>query len=179
MDRLFGLPYCEMDIDVNKISIEYETEKRWGSYTQTSHYKENIVPQDSLIYILEKIKDFTNGFVSSPHTLNLINIWVNEYGYKDFQEPHIHGQSDLSFVIFKEIEKEKNRLSFFSPAYELIQTRDFWEDDAVSIERNIDCGATQGQMVIFPSFIRHMVYPNQSDEKRITYSGNVGIDIIQ
>ena len=56
MDRLFGLPYCEMDIDVNKISIEYETEKRWGSYTQTSHYKENIVPQDSLIYILEKMK---------------------------------------------------------------------------------------------------------------------------
>ena len=71
MDRLFGLPYCEMDIDVNKISIEYETEKRWGSYTQTSHDKENIVPQDSLIYILEKIKDFTNGFVSSPHTLEL------------------------------------------------------------------------------------------------------------
>ena len=177
MDRLFGLPYCEMDVDIDKISIEYEIENRWP-LPQTSYNKENAVSQESLLYILEKIKDFTSKFVNSPHTLELKNIWANEYDYKDFLEPHIHGNSDLSFVIFKKMQ-ERNRLTFFSPAYELIQTRDFWLHEKVYAERSFDCGAKQGQMVIFPSFVRHMVYPSQVNEKRITYSGNVSIGIME
>ena len=146
MDRIFGLPYCEMDIDIDKISIEYEVEKIWSSYSQTSYNKENVASEESL-------------------------------DYKDFLEPHIHGNSDLSFVIFKKMQ-ERNRLTFFSPAYELIQTRDFWLNDKVYAERRFDCSAKQGQMVIFPSFVRHMVYPSQVDEKRITYSGNVEVKIV-
>ena len=178
MDRIFGLPYCEMDIDIDKISIEYEIEKRSSAYLQTSYNKENVASEESLLYILEKIKDFTEQFVNAPYTLELKNIWATEYDYKDFLEPHIHGNSDLSFVIFRKMQ-ERNRLTFFSPAYELIQTRDFWLHEKVYAERSFDCGAKQGQMVIFPSFVRHMVYPSQVNEKRITYSGNVSIGIME
>ena len=45
MDRIFGLPYCEMDIDVDKISIEYEIEKRSSAYLQTSYNKENVASE--------------------------------------------------------------------------------------------------------------------------------------
>lgn len=123
---------------------------------------------------MSNIKEFTDGVIPFEHKLKLVSFWVNEYYEKDFQEPHLHGNSDFSFVIFKKIGKA-NGLLFFSPAYDLLQTSSLWQDRAMKFKHTVECDAKEGQMVIFPSILRHMVLPNKEKEVRITYSGNVQI----
>jgi hypothetical protein len=121
-----------------------------------------------------EIKEFTDCIIPFEYNLKLVSLWANEYYEKDFQEPHLHGNSDFSFVIFKKIGRS-NGLVFFSPSYDLIQTNAFWENKEIDIDRVIECHAIESQIVIFPSILRHMVLPSKEKEVRITYSGNIKV----
>ena len=172
--RLFGFPYCVKDIDTNRISINYEPNRTWFSNTLSSYRGVTNTDQDSVSYIMNEVKEFTDSFIPFECGLKLISFWANEYYKKDFQEPHLHGNCDLSFVIFKKIGKSSGLL-FFSPAYDLIQTSTFWLGKEIGVDDTLECSAKEGQIVIFPSILRHMALPNNEEEVRITYSGNVQI----
>ena len=169
--NLFGFPYCEKDIELDKISIKYSLESYWLSNTQTSYQSDTTATSATISYITQLLQEFTNEFVDIPHYVNIYHIWATEYGHKDFQEPHLHGGSEISFVIFKEISNTDNGLVFYHPAYDLISMNQFW---TVFFQDNIQsCTAQVGQIAIFPSFIKHMVKP--TNIKRVTYSGNATI----
>ena len=171
---LFGFPYCVKDVDVNKIRIDYTPDRIWFSNTLSSYRSVTNTDQDSVSYLMGEVKKFTDCIIPFEYSLKLLSLWANEYYKKDFQEPHLHGNSDFSFVIFKKIGKS-NGLMFFSPAYDLIQTNVFWENKEIDIDRCVECSAKEGQIVIFPSIFRHMALPNKEDELRITYSGNIQV----
>ena len=145
------------------------------SKTQTSYISHTDASPETFSYITEHLQAFTNEFVIIPHHVEFQQLWANEYGHKDFQEPHLHGGSDISFVIFKEISNTENGLVFYHPAHDLISMNQFWNGELVDIEKIHLCTAQVGQMVIFPSFIRHMV--KATDIKRVTYSGNAVIRV--
>jgi hypothetical protein len=172
---LFGFPYCVKDVDANKIDIQYTPNRIWLSDTLSSYRGVTNTNQSSISYLMEELKKFTNSVVTCEHDLKLISFWANEYYKKDFQEPHLHGNSDFSFVIFKKIGRSSG-LVFFSPAYDLIQSNTFWSSRK-EVEDTVECSAKEGQIVIFPSILRHMALPSNEEEVRITYSGNVQVII--
>ena len=172
--RLFGFPYCVKDIDTNRISINYEPNRTWFSNTLSSYRGVTNTDQDSVSYIMNEVKEFADSFIPFEYNLKLISFWANEYYKKDFQEPHLHGNCDLSFVIFKKIGKSSGLL-FFSPAYDLIQTSTFWLSKEIGVDDTVECSAKEGQIVIFPSILRHMALPHNGEEARITYAGNVRV----
>ena len=171
---LFGFPYCVKDINIDKINATYTPNRIWYSNTLSSYRGVTNTDQESVSYIMSNVKEFTDSVIPFEYKLKLVSFWANEYYEKDFQEAHLHGNSDFSFVIFKKIGKA-NGLLFFSPAYDLLQTSSLWQDRAMKFKDTVECDAKEGQIVIFPSILRHMVLPNKEKEVRITYTGNVQI----
>lgn len=171
---LFGFPYCVKDINVSKINVNYTANRIWHSNTLSSYRGITNTDQDSVSYLMGEIKEFTDCIIPFEYSLKLVSFWANEYYEKDFQEAHLHGNSDFSFVIFKKIGRS-NGLVFFSPSYDLIQTNAFWENNEIDIDRVIECHAIESQIVIFPSILRHMVLSNKEEEVRITYTGNIKV----
>ena len=83
---------------------------------------------------------------------------------KDYQEPHVHAFTKFSFIIYKKIVEP--RTIFFNPAKNVISMLGADDIFPTSYMPKLKSGS----IIIFPSFIEHMVVPN-SDQ--ITISGNL------
>ena len=93
-------------------------------------------------------------------------VWENNYMKNDFQEPHIHVHSHFSFIIYKKA-NESNTV-FLNPSKYLLQSLDLGN----IIPENYKLSLRQGQFVIFPSFLEHMVLQGNN---YTTVSGNFNI----
>ena len=101
--------------------------------------------------------------------LFLDNAWLNINKYGDYNEVHVHPYSVLSMVFYIKTNENTGNINFYNPA----------EVDAFGITGSYD-GAYSifsiipnvGDLIIFPSYLRHFVEPNKSEEERISISAN-------
>lgn len=170
--NIFSIPVFISYIDVTKINIFSDKfNEKWESETLTSFGNKNNLSEESFNYLLhiiaENLKDF---FIDTCFKIELINIWQNIYNEHDFQENHIHINSHFSFVIYKEVEESKTL--FFSPNHYLIEC--FYAKNFLKnfFKTTFDPKLTKNQIIIFPSFLEHMVKKNN---KSITIAGNIRI----
>tara|TARA_B110000285_G_C14809659_1_gene461376 strand:- start:68 stop:661 length:594 start_codon:yes stop_codon:yes gene_type:complete len=122
----------------------------------------------------ESFKNFYGDEV--PGDLKLDTMWINYMSAGDFNPWHGHSH-DLSFVFFvktdeKILEENKNHkgadkdlgpgaltFSWGEPQDGIIQYKSFLPNE--------------GDLLIFPAKLRHMVYPFKSNVERISISGNL------
>jgi len=169
--NLFNIPIYIGNIDVNKIIIENSKfEKTWKSKTESSYYFDNKIKKDSVIYLLDTISNLIRKDMSSSINLKLLNIWENRYLKKDFQERHLHPHSHFSFVIYKKI-KTSNTV-FINPSDKLIESYylPFILNNSNLFDIDYQPELREGQIIVFPSFLEHMVLPNDDN---VTISGNI------
>ena len=112
------------------------------------------------------------------NNINLIDMWINYMKAGDFNPSHIHSYpADLSFVFFIKTDEqilEENKqhkgtdsgagpgsLSFHwgEPVEGMIYTKSFVPEE--------------GDLIIFPAKLRHMVYPFKSNAERVSIAGNL------
>ena len=170
--NIFSIPVFISYIDTSKINLfSDKLNEKWFSETLTSFGNENKVSVESINYLLsviaENLKDF---FIDISFKIELLNIWQNIYKKDDFQENHIHTNSHFSFVIYKEVEESKTL--FFSPNHYLVNC--FYEKHFLEkfFETTFNPKLTKNQIIIFPSFLEHMVKKNKES---ITMAGNIKI----
>lgn len=118
---------------------------------------------------------------------NLPDVWVNFQKKYEFQPIHDHA-GILSFVIFLKIpytlEEENKNPSSIKSNRPVSGTFNFvFNDDLTMARAPITCEQlpidkeSEGTMIVFPSNMRHIVYPfYSSDDYRITISGNIVFD---
>jgi len=114
-----------------------------------------------------------------PSTYFLEKLWINYQGPNEFNPPHSHGGA-LSFVIFAKIPMElrvenQNYKGLSAGPGGITFLYGDIEDRCIT---NHSVFPEEGDMYIFPAWVKHWVYPYQSDCKRISISGNV-IDKIE
>jgi len=168
---LFKIPIFIGNIDVEKININNQNfEKTWISET-SSTYNESFknvlnIEKEDIKYLLETMIKILEEKIQYPFELNLINIWENNYIDNDYQEPHIHAKSDFSFIIYKDVQEGKT--VFLNPIrnFLMVYTNIAHMFDDVFMPK-----CKTGQIVIFPSFLEHMVLKSS---KQKTISGNLG-----
>ena len=102
------------------------------------------------------------------NTIDLKNIWINKYEKNDYQEEHIHTDSNFSFIIYSKV-KESNTV-FLSRDKEIIES--FKMVDLFEPTFEVPCQSNQ--IIIFPSFLRHRV--KRVDENYETISGNINLN---
>ena len=95
-------------------------------------------------------------------------LWCNFQGSGDFNPPHDHGGS-LSWVIFLQIpEKLKDENKKYKGGITFL-----YGDGPREAVTHHSFFPEEGDMFIFPAWLKHWVYPFQSDCERISVSGNV------
>ena len=109
----------------------------------------------------------------------LHNSWFNIGQPGSFQFDHFHhgweGHNALSGVYYYKVPKGSGAIMFKSPIEQLTLCNKLWD---IGIQTYFDLVPSEGSVVIFPSFLKHKVGLNQSNEERISLSFNIGLNII-
>ena len=105
--------------------------------------------------------------------------WVNINPQHGFNAPHDHPGFTWSAVYYVKMPKVENeesksgRIEFLDPrtniaamALEFSRTSDFFAPKQVMKPR-------EHQIIVFPSYLRHWVYPNEENEDRISMAFNI------
>ena len=101
-------------------------------------------------------------------------LWCNFQGSGDFNPPHDHGGS-LSWVIFLQIPeklKDENKKYKGRSAGPGGITFLYGDGPREAVTHH-SFFPEEGDMFIFPAWLKHWVYPFRSDCERISVSGNV------
>ena len=111
---------------------------------------------------------------AKPPTFFLEKLWINFQGPNEFNTPHSHGGA-LSFVIFLKIpielraENQNYKGLSAGPGGITFLYGDV-EEYCITAQSLFP---EEGDMYIFPAWVKHWVYPFKSDCTRISVSGNV------
>ena len=169
--NLFSVPVLIGNIDLDKLKIKNKKfQTKWLSSTKTSHGFKNTLGLESQKYIGKTFALLLRTLLKENFKLKFVNIWENIYEKHSFQEPHTHGGSHFSFIIYKEV--SESQTVFFHPGKNAIQclnTINYFETSQTLPLR-------KGQFVIFPSFLEHMVLKNSN---QITIAGNLLVEPIE
>ena len=165
--NLFSVPIMIGNIDLEKVKIKNDKfSHKWLSQTKTSHGFKNVFEPASEKYVGNLFADSLGELIKRSFMLMFTAVWENNYIKNDFQEPHIHVHSHFSFIVYKKA-NESNTV-FLNPSKYLLQSLDLGN----IIPENYKLSLRQGQFVIFPSFLEHMVLQGNN---YTTISGNFNI----
>ena len=169
----FAQPLYNSNFDSSLLEFQYRTHKQWESSTTTSFKNFNNISQKSHNILVNELLKYTKQVITKEHQINLYEIWANEYMEKEFQEPHTHPRSHFSFTIIHKCPEESGRLKFYNP-YEQLEYahEDIFFKCGFSL---IEPAQEENTIIIWPSYMKHMVTPGSNKTKRITYSGNFKI----
>ena len=120
------------------------------------------------------MQKWKQGNEKVPSTYFLEKLWINFQGPDEFNPPHSHGGA-LSFVIFLKVpiklrvENQNYKGLSAGPGGITFIYGDI-EDGCIT---NHSVFPEEGDMYVFPAWLKHWVYPFKSDCTRISVSGNV------
>ena len=121
-------------------------------------------------FIDSKIKAFANNIMGSDSEMVITQSWLNKNGKGESHHEHIHPNSMISGVWYPQIHEKLPPIQFRNETQ---------RDITLSIKQyNHFNGGTymiplkMGELILFPSNLKHSVPENQSDEERISLSFN-------
>lgn len=102
--------------------------------------------------------------------------WINVNPINAFNAPHAHAGFHLSGCYYVRVPEPSERwsgaLEFLSPLGGVAAELDFGKK---MIDMNISIPPQAGRVVLFPSYLRHWVLPNQEDEDRVSIAFNIKV----
>jgi hypothetical protein len=172
--NLFEIFVLISDVDLKKIKLKKILfDETWLSKTQSTYKAsfqkkvEDTIEKEPSIYLMNLLVKMLEEKIKFPFNITLINIWENKYENADYQEPHIHTKSDFSFIIYKKVDKDGGKTLFLNPSRNFI---DPFYNISNLFEKNFLPSCKQGQIILFPSFLEHMVLKTSNQH---TISGNI------
>jgi uncharacterized protein (TIGR02466 family) len=121
--------------------------------------------------IINKKRTFFN------HNFEISNYWININKHKDYNIEHTHPFSIFSGSFYIKMPKNCGGIEFLHPS-ELFSHH--WSDENKSTFNSTVSSVwtytpPEGTLLIFPSWLKHRVQPNESVEDRITLAFNITI----
>ena len=124
-------------------------------------------------YIIQVLSEVIDE--GTPYGFTVDEVWKNTYHRYYHQEQHDHQGFELSFVIFMN-DYQENDAKFYFVNERTRLTAESWGDVSALMADSLPIEGKKGDIVFFPSHMLHGVSPHQSDNPRITISGNISID---
>jgi len=151
----------------------------WQGGTYTTHEsREYYLKSDPMFApLVEKITDRVNSF-ARKHGCDGIyecqHAWINVADSNNFQEFHTHNGSIFSLVYYVSAPEGSGRILFEDPKEpDMMPLKSIKHDSPLSYQR-IHYKAEEGCVIIFRSYLRHMVEPGTNITPRISISMNFG-----
>ena len=194
--NLFSTPIFvgkNVDTTIDRILSEsdflsfLEDNELWNCVVETSFFNNDRVLSEAS----ENLKDAISRtlfpfvvnyirplFIYKNFRLELDNFWVNRYVKGSFQEQHSHSNSIISFVYMHKTTPSHSVLRFHNQNTYTLD--DFAQRSGVQFSfLHEDCDLSEGEFVLFPSFLPHSVVPKNADGERVTLSGNIKIHVVE
>jgi len=120
-----------------------------------------------------RVQDYFDKIISTTNNITpyITQSWLNYTETNQYHHKHAHANSLISGVFYIDCKKEYDKIIFFKNIYTPIKldTKEFNEFNSESwyIEVNT------GQIVLFPSFLEHMVQIKKGNNTRISLAFNV------
>ena len=115
-----------------------------------------------------------------PVELRIESIWMNLYNANSWQEIHNHSthHNNISFVYFVNLNPQTDGEFFFlnerSQFYSASGLHDVFRlAETVNINELCPIAVEEGDVLLFPSHMRHGVTVQRNDTNRVTLSGNL------
>lgn len=159
---LFSVPVFWGDIDPQKIIFK-KFEVRYKFFSNTKTLRGTITPEAER-YLLETLDKILTPHVG-PMKITVNDVWENIYSKGDFEDAHIHPGSQMSFVIYK---KGMTNTVLYAP-YRYLNEHSVRSTPVSRLYPwYVIPPMKVGQILIFPSFIEHMVKKAEVDSGTIS-----------
>jgi uncharacterized protein (TIGR02466 family) len=103
------------------------------------------------------------------------NLWVNINGYKDFNQTHYHPNSIISGAYYINVPENSGNIVFHNSAFDLMYPLNYFKINSFNQYNSSTWWVKpkNNLLILFPSWFKHHVEPNLSNEKRISISFNI------
>ena len=110
--------------------------------------------------------DYTN------YPLRMKDCWFNIYRSNDGQEPHNHNNSFISGSYYVRIPDGSSGIRFHSPIYDNMFVPPITQKNQLN-STLAEVAVEEGNLVLFPSWLKHSVQPAKFKNERISISFNI------
>ena len=137
------------------------------------HQGDNIIRST----VLKTIQPYFKKILRNGGEVELANMWLNINKKGDYNSTHNHPRSHLSGVLWIKTPNHSGHFEMQSPhafecGHEIGAYNDTFQEKTGSYDYYYLL-PTEGNIVIFPSYLNHKVKPNESDEDRISVAFNL------
>jgi hypothetical protein len=159
---------CKTDISNNLIGKLKKIKLKKDYNNHNNFYKIN--EEDKLLYneFFNQLNPYFDKVVKGYgfNKFKLLSYWQQKYNKKENHDLHCHSvdNQEFSFVYYLDCSEKSSFTTFFVPGYPYVNG-----NNKINIKPEIK------KLVVFPSYIPHLVYPNQ-DNKRQIISGNISYE---
>lgn len=159
----------------------FGTVSDWGSPHQLSDptFEGNVLNEKNMTSLTSEIhshiRKYLEGltFQFSPNykdgaTYNVVSSWISKYKKREYAPTHSHGHHEISGVYYHQVTEEQGNFFFECPTPQL--TSSFLYNH---LSYHTKISPVKGLLLLFPGYLYHGVYANNTDDDRISLSFNV------
>lgn len=186
LDRCLGK--IESNAQTNPVSIP----ANWKCTIHSSYQSNDPAMKLDSVYLHSVYNKYVALFLAEYQLkagqYDIHDPWYNVFSKTHFQEPHTHLPCDFSAVHYAVFDdKQHQATTFINPNLSTSQALKAFRPNLMTkldmkstqhscyLENYTPQNIVQGDMIIFPSFLNHLVRPNASDKKRVTITFNIEI----
>lgn len=151
-----------------------EMERNVGNYLSTNKY---VLDIPELEYIRKTILECSGDYIETVYKPQekiepyITQSWINVNERTGWHHLHNHSNSFISGVLYLNADKKNDSIIFYDDKYRQISPYPREYTNYNSLTWKVSVGT--GDILLFPSHLRHMVEANQRDTPRISLSFNI------
>jgi uncharacterized protein (TIGR02466 family) len=170
----------EKNNELYKISLDLEKNisaggDNWKCNTYTTLGSYNLTQDQNFSELINLTTFHVNNYVAllgSNYKYQCQEAWLN-VGYEgSFQEYHVHANSTISCIYYLKMPEGSGRTIFENPVEPDMIPIKFIEDFNIINSMTYSYLPIEGSLLIFRSYLRHMVEQGRNKEPRITIAFN-------
>ena len=171
LDNRSILKYCKKIKKEDKGIYKSNVGGWHSSELQGKHIELN-----DLFHKITKKSNIFSKQIGKKNQIKIDKIWININKYKDYNQTHFHSNCFLSGVYYVDIFDKGGSIIFDNPAQDLIDSN--WNNDDINNFNTVNSSIYRlvpniGDLVLFPSWLKHKVEPNMTNKERISISFNL------
>ena len=191
---LFKIPIYNTNLDIdNKLLLNLSYQERDndtdGRRKSNNGYQTKDLDFKKYKFLFDEVSKHLINYYSiynadiKAHCFS--NFWINISGKHNYNRLHSHNGSFISGVYYIKVPKNSGAIVFENPSCMFIENTfkkfDNWTFSGAEDFNSYNSPEWRivplvGQLIMFPSYLRHYVEENKSDDDRISLSFNVMIN---
>ena len=168
----------DMDFEILKELNSSEMKNNTMHYSNVGGFQTDTINNEKINFcILKKSAEeiVRNYKLNEKTKIELRNLWINKNYKNNYNNPHLHPDSNFSGIYYLQTVENGGELIFYKNDKSTIFTGNLKYIEDIDFRHAYVIKPKRNMFIIFPSNIEHMVTPNYEEKPRISISFNIGL----